>query len=140
MSEFEPRILCFACNWCSYAAADIAGTSRLHYPSNVRIIRVMCSGMVSPEYILKAFEDGIDGVMVAGCHIGDCHYISGNMRAEERIEKLSKLLHTLGLEDERLMLRWIATSEGPLFAEAIKEFVGQLKKVGPSPFGKELVA
>ncbi|MDY6892562.1 MAG: hydrogenase iron-sulfur subunit [Chloroflexota bacterium] len=140
MSEFEPRILCFACNWCSYAAADIAGTSRLHYPSNVRVIRVMCSGMVSPEYVLKAFEEGFDGVMIAGCHIGDCHYISGNMRAEERIEKLKKLLHTLGLEDERLLLRWIATSEGPLFAETITQFVGQLKKVGPSPFRKELVA
>ena len=140
MSEFEPRIVCFACNWCSYAAADIAGTSRLHYPSNVRVIRVMCSGMVSPEYVLKAFEDGFDGVMIAGCHIGDCHYISGNMRAEERIEKLKKLLHTLGLEDERLLLRWIATSEGPLFAETITQFVEQLKKVGPSPFRKELVA
>ena len=140
MSEFEPRIVCFACNWCSYAAADIAGTSRLHYPSNVRVIRVMCSGMVSPEYVLKAFEEGFDGVMIAGCHIGDCHYISGNMRAEERIEKLKKLLHTLGLEDERLLLRWIATSEGPLFAETITQFVGQLKKVGPSPFRKELVA
>ena len=140
MNEFEPRIICFACNWCSYAAADIAGTSRIHYPPNVRIIRVMCSGMVNPEYILRAFEGGFDGVLVAGCHIGDCHYISGNIKAQERIESLKALLHILGLEDERLKLEWIATSEGPIFAATIKEYVEQLKKLGPSPFRKELVA
>ena len=140
MNEFEPRLLCFACNWCSYSAADIAGTSRIQYPPNVRIIRVMCSGMVNPEYILKAFEIGFDGVLVAGCHLGDCHYISGNYKAQEMVGRLSKLLHILGLEDERLMLKWIATSEGPIFAETIKEFVEQLKKLGPSPFRKELVS
>ena len=134
MNEFEPRILCFACNWCSYAAADIAGTSRIHYPSNVRIVRVMCSGMVNPEYVLRAFERGFDGVLVAGCHIGDCHYISGNIKAEERIGRLKKLVYILGLEDERLRLEWIATSEGPIFAETIKEYVEQLKRIGPSPF------
>lgn len=140
MSEFEPNILCFACNWCSYAAADIAGTSRIHYPPNVRLLRVMCSGMVDAEYVLKALEAGFDGVMVAGCHIGDCHYISGNIKAQEMVTRLKKLLHILGLEDERLMLKWIATSEGPIFAETIKEYVEQLKKLGPSPFRKELVA
>ncbi len=140
MSEFEPNILCFACNWCSYAAADIAGTSRIHYPPNVRLLRVMCSGMVDAEYVLKALEAGFDGVMVAGCHIGDCHYISGNIKAQEMVTRLKKLLHILGLEDERLMLKWIATSEGPIFAETIKEYVEQLKKLGPSPFRKEVVA
>ena len=139
MSEFEPSILCFACNWCSYAAADIAGTSRIQYPPNVRLLRVMCSGMVDAEYVLKALEAGFDGVMVAGCHIGDCHYISGNIKAQEMVDRLKKLLHILGLEDERLMLKWIATSEGPIFAETIKEYVEQLKKLGPSPFRKELV-
>jgi len=139
LSEFEPNILCFACNWCSYAAADIAGTSRIHYPPNVRLLRVMCSGMVDAEYVLKALEAGFDGVMVAGCHIGDCHYISGNIKAQEMVTRLKKLLHILGLEDERLMLKWIATSEGPIFAETIKEYVEQLKKLGPSPFRKELV-
>lgn len=140
MSEFEPNILCFACNWCSYAAADIAGTSRIHYPPNVRLLRVMCSGMVDAEYVLKSLEAGFDGVMVAGCHIGDCHYISGNIKAQEMVTRLKKLLHILGLEDERLMLKWIATSEGPIFAETIKEYVEQLKKLGPSPFRKEVVA
>jgi F420-non-reducing hydrogenase iron-sulfur subunit len=140
VSEFEPSILCFACNWCSYAAADIAGTSRIQYPPNVRLLRVMCSGMVDAEYVLKALEAGFDGVMVAGCHIGDCHYISGNIKAQEMVARLKKLLHILGLEDERLMLKWIATSEGPIFAETIKEYVEQLKKLGPSPFRKELVA
>jgi len=139
LSEFEPNILCFACNWCSYAAADIAGTSRIHYPPNVRLLRVMCSGMVDAEYVMKALEAGFDGVMVAGCHIGDCHYISGNIKAQEMVTRLKKLLHILGLEDERLMLKWIATSEGPIFAETIKEYVEQLKKLGPSPFRKELV-
>ena len=97
VNGFEPKIVAFTCNWCSYAAADLAGTSRIHYPPNVRIIRVMCSGMVDPIYVLKAFEAGFDGVLVAGCHIGDCHYISGNVKAQDRIEKLRRVLHTLGL-------------------------------------------
>ena len=139
MSEFEPRLLCFACNWCSYSAADIAGTSRIQYPPNVRMIRVMCSGMVNPEYVLKAFEVGFDGVLIAGCHLGDCHYISGNYRAQEMVERLKGLLQVLGLEDGRLKLKWIATSEGPLFAQTIRESVEELKKLGPSPFKKEPV-
>ena len=137
MNGFEPLLAAFTCNWCSYAGADLAGTSRIHYPPNVRIIRVMCSGMVDPVYILKAFETGADGVLVAGCHIGDCHYISGNVRAQERIETVRRLLHTLGLEDERLRLEWISAAEGGRFAETIKEFVGQLKELGPSPFKRE---
>jgi len=140
VNGFEPKIVAFTCNWCSYAAADLAGTSRIHYPSNVRIIRVMCSGMIDPIYVLRAFETGFDGVLLAGCHIGDCHYISGNMRAEERTAKLRRLLHTLGLEDERLKLEWISAAEGGGFAETIKEYVGQLKQLGPSPLRKEATA
>jgi F420-non-reducing hydrogenase iron-sulfur subunit len=139
-AEFEPQIVAFTCNWCSYAAADLAGTSRVSYPPNVLLIRVMCSGMVDPIYVLKSFEKGFDGVLIAGCHIGDCHYISGNVTAEERIGKLKKLIHTLGLEDERLRLEWISTAEGGKFAETIKELVGQLKQLGPSPLRKEVMA
>ena len=137
VNGFEPKIVAFTCNWCSYAAADLAGTSRIPYPPNVRIIRVMCSGMVDPIYVLKAFEAGFDGVLVAGCHIGDCHYISGNVKAQDRIEKLRRVLHTLGLEDQRLRLEWISAAEGGGFAETVKEHVGQLKELGPSPFRKE---
>ena len=140
MNGFEPQIVAFTCNWCSYAAADLAGTSRIHYPSNVRIIRVMCSGMIDPIYVLRAFESGFDGVLLAGCHMGDCHYISGNVRAEERTAKLRKLLHTLGLEDERLKLEWISAAEGGGFAETIKEYVAQLKELGPSLLRKEATA
>jgi F420-non-reducing hydrogenase iron-sulfur subunit len=104
------------------------------------MIRVMCSGMVDPVYVLKALETGFDGVLIAGCHIGDCHYISGNVKAQERIAKLRTLLHTLGLEEERLRLEWISASEGGGFAETIKEYVGQLKELGPSPFRKEPAA
>ncbi len=134
MTEFEPRIIAFACNWCTYAAADIAGTSRIQYPANVRIIRVMCSGMVAPEHISQALENGADGVLVAGCHPGDCHYISGNLKAEERFQMVSQVTRMLGLEPERVKLRWIATSEGPIFAETIKEMVREIKQLGPSPF------
>ena len=140
MNGFEPQIVAFTCNWCSYAAADLAGTSRIQYPSNVRIIRVMCTGMIDPIYVLRSFEAGFDGVLLAGCHIGDCHYISGNVRAEERTAKLRRLLHTLGLEDERLKLEWISAAEGGGFAETIKEYVGQLKQLGPSPLRKEATA
>jgi len=134
MAEFEPRIIAFACNWCAYAAADIAGTSRIHYPPNVRVIRVMCSGMVAPEHISRALESGADGVLVAGCHPGDCHYISGNLKAEEKFQMLKKVTGVLGIEDERVKLKWIATSEGPIFAKTIEEMVQELKKLGPSPF------
>ena len=140
MSEFEPQLIAFACNWCSYAAADLGGTSRIHYPANVRIIRVMCSGMMDPIYILRAFEQGADGVLVTGCKPGDCHYISGNLRAEERIAKLKQIVHILGLEEERLKLKWISTSEGVIFAKTIAETVDELKKLGPSPLKKETVA
>lgn len=139
MIEFEPQLIAFACNWCSYAASDLGGTSRLKYPANVRIIRVMCSSMVDPMYVLRAFEQGADGVLIAGCKPGDCHYISGNLRAEEMVARLKKIVHTLGLEQERLKLKWISTSEGIVFARTIAETVAQLKKLGPTPFRKEPV-
>jgi F420-non-reducing hydrogenase iron-sulfur subunit len=137
---FEPKIVALTCNWCSYAAADLAGTSRIHYPPNVRTIRVMCSGMVDPIYVLRALETGFDGVLIAGCHPGDCHYISGNVRAQERVDRLRRLLHILGLEDERLRLEWISAAEGGIFAETIEKYVGRLKELGPSPFRKEAAA
>jgi len=132
MAEFEPKIIAFACNWCTYAAADIAGTSRIHYPANVRIVRVMCSGMVDPIYVLKAFEMGADGVLVAGCHEMDCHYLNGPLKCDAMFEKLKRMVNTLGLEGERLRREMISTSESPIFAQVIKEMVEQLKKLGPS--------
>ncbi len=138
ITEFEPRIIAFTCNWCAYSAADIAGISRFHYPANVRNIKVMCTGMIDPGYILRAFERGADGVLVAGCEIGDCHYISGNIKAKERVERLKKLLHILGLEDERLRLEWIDAGDGRKFADTIENMAGKLKKLGPSPFKKEV--
>jgi F420-non-reducing hydrogenase iron-sulfur subunit len=133
MAEFEPKIIAFCCNWCTYAAADIAGTSRIHYPANVRIVRVMCSGMVDPIYVLKAFEMGADGVLVAGCHEVDCHYLNGPLKCDAMFEKLKRVVNTLGLEEERLRREMISTSESPIFAQVIEEMVGQLKKLGPSP-------
>ena len=134
MSDFEPKIVAFACNWCAYAAADLAGTSRMSYPPNVELIRVMCSGMVDPIYVLRSFEMGFDGVLIAGCHPGDCHYISGNLKAQERVKALQRLLHTLGLENGRLRLEWCSTAEGEKFATTVTEFVAELKELGPSPF------
>lgn len=134
MAEFEPQIVAFCCNWCTYAAADLAGTSRVHYPPNVRIVRVMCSGMVNPMYVLKAFEGGADGVLVAGCHLADCHYLDGPVKCDAMVDKLSKVLHVLGLEDERFRREMVSASEGVIFAQIIREMVEQLKKVGPSPF------
>jgi len=136
MTDFEPLIIAFACNWCSYAASDVAGTSRTCYPANVRIIRVMCSGMVEPTYILRALDGGADGVLLAGCRPGDCHYISGNLKAERMVEGLRVLLRRLGLEEERLRLRWISAGEGGLFAKTIEEMVAQLKEKGPSRLKK----
>lgn len=135
MTEFSPRIVAFCCNWCSYVGADLAGTSRLQYPPNIRIIKVMCSGQVFPSYILKALELGADGVMVAGCHIGDCHYVSGNKMAEERIKMLSGVMTNLGLDTRRVRLEWISASEGVKFAKTAKEFVEEIIKLGPNPLG-----
>ena len=131
--EFQPRILAFACNWCSYAGADLAGVSRFQYHSSVRIIRVMCSGRMDPGLILTAFEKGMDGVIVSGCHPGDCHYISGNEKAEKTIESTKRLLKTVGLSEKRLRLQWVSAAEGQKFSESINEFVDEIKNIGKSP-------
>lgn len=133
MSDFEPRIVAFCCNWCSYAGADLAGVSRFQYPPNARIVRVMCSGRVEPQFILRAFELGADGVLVAGCHIGDCHYISGNEKAQKKIEATKDLIDQLGIGSTRLRLEWISASEGSKFAETMKDFIEHLKGLGPNP-------
>lgn len=131
--EFEPFILAFACNWCSYAGADLAGVSRFQYPPNIRIIRLMCSGRVAPNFIMDALSKGVDGVLVAGCHIGDCHYISGNEKAQDRIKSTKELLLMLGLDEKRVRLEWISASEGKRFADVMTEFVNEIKALGPSP-------
>jgi F420-non-reducing hydrogenase iron-sulfur subunit len=133
MEEFEPRIVAFLCNWCAYTGADLAGTSRIQYPPNVRSIRVMCTGGVDPIYVLKAFLEGADGVLIGGCHPGDCHYQSGNLKARRRVAILKGILEELGLDPDRVWLRWISASEGKLFAETIKEMVQALKEKGPNP-------
>jgi F420-non-reducing hydrogenase iron-sulfur subunit len=134
MSGYEPRIVGFLCNWCSYAGADLAGVSRLQYPPNMRSIRVMCSGRVHPSFILEAFRGGADGVLVAGCHTpGDCHYISGNFKAERRVALLHSLLDQLGIERERLRLEWVSAAEGERFSQVVKEMTEDLKRLGPSP-------
>jgi F420-non-reducing hydrogenase iron-sulfur subunit len=131
---FEPKIVGFLCNWCSYAGADLAGISRMQYPTNVRVIRVMCSGRVDPGFILEAFKNGADAVLVAGCHLpSDCHYIAGNFKANRRIALLRKVLTEFGIEPERLRLEWISASEGDQFAKTIKELTEQIRKLGPSP-------
>ena len=136
MSEkiaFEPKIIGFLCNWCSYAGADLAGVSRIQYPPNIRIIRVMCSGRIDPIFVLEAFKDGADGVLVAGCHLpSDCHYISGNFKALRRVNLLKKVIEELGIEPERLRLEWISASEGAKFAAVVRDMVGQIKKLGPN--------
>ncbi len=131
MAEFNPKIVGFACNWCCYAGADLAGTSRLQYPANLRLIRVMCSGRIEPEFILRAFRDGADGVFVGGCHPGDCHYVSGNYKAQKRIILLQSLLEGLGIEKERLELQWVSASEGQRFADAVTSFTERIRQLGP---------
>jgi len=130
--EWTPQIVAFCCNWCSYAGADLAGVSRFQYPPNIRVIRVMCSGRVDPSFVLKALKNGADGVLVTGCHIGDCHYISGNEYTRDRFEKLhSILIKQLGVNPKRVKLEWISASEGKRFAEVITEFTNDIKELGP---------
>lgn len=135
-SNFEPMILGFACNWCSYAGADLAGTSRMQYPPNVRVIRVMCSGRVDPTFILRAFAMGVDGVFIGGCHPGDCHYIEGNHKARRMVALTKLLLQDLGIEPERLRLEWISASEGARFAQVISDFTKTIKELGPICWNK----
>lgn len=131
MNGFEPKIVAFLCNWCSYVAADAAGVARLPQKPNVRVIRVFCSGMVDPSYVLKAFSSGADGALIAGCHPGDCHYISGNIKAMRRAPLLKSLLNDLGVEDGRFRLEWIAASEGPRYASVIDEMIEKIRMLGP---------
>lgn len=129
--SFEPRILGFLCTWCSYTGADLAGTARLRYPSNLRAVRLPCSGRVAPELILKAFDQGADGVLILGCHIGECHYDNGNHRTAKRIPVLKALLNFAGLEPERLRLDWVSASEGERFARLVAEFTEAVRQLGP---------
>jgi len=133
VDAFEPTIIAFACNWCSYSGADLAGTSRFQYPTNLRIIRVMCSGRVDPLLVLKALRNGADGVLVSGCHPADCHYISGNEKTETRIDFLKRFLRQVGLDPRRVHLEWISGSEGEKFARVATEFTETLRGMGPNP-------
>ena len=134
---FDPRIVVFACNWCSYAGADTAGVSRIQHQPHFRMIRVMCSGRIQPAFVFRAFEKGADGVLVSGCHFGDCHYIFGNERAVEQFAKTMNVVKLLGIEEGRLRLEWISAAEGNRFAEVINEFTDQVRALGPSPFATE---
>ena len=132
MSErFEPRIVVLCCNWCTYAGADLAGTSRMKYAPNVRLVRVMCSGRVDPSFVLKAFQDGADGVLVAGCHLGDCHYINGNHKTMRRFPALATMLRQFGVDEARLRLEWISASEGDVFVRVVNEMTEQVRALGP---------
>ncbi|MFC2160700.1 hydrogenase iron-sulfur subunit [Acidobacteriota bacterium] len=132
--DYDPLIVSFCCNWCSYTGADLAGVSRLQYPPNVRIIRVMCSGMVHPNLVIDALTKGADGVIICGCHPGDCHYEDGNLKTEKRAEAINLMLEDFGLEEERFRLEWVSASEGPKFAQVMTDFTEQVKKLGPSPY------
>ena len=129
--SFEPRVVAFLCNWCSYAGADNAGVARMPSPANVLPIRVMCSGRVSPEMVLRAFRAGADGILVMGCHIGDCHYSSGNHRTVKRIPLLRNLLSYAGINPDRLRLEWVSAAEAPRFVQVTTEFVEQIRELGP---------
>ena len=129
--QFEPRIVGFLCRWCSYTGADLAGTSRMQYPANMAAIRVMCSGRVDPTFVVKALKDGADGVLIAGCHPGDCHYSEGNFKTMRRYPMLLNLLDQFGIDRGRVRLEWISASEGERFAEVVTEFTEQLKTLGP---------
>ncbi len=132
--EPDVKILAFLCNWCSYAGADLAGVSRMQYPHNIRVIRVMCSGRVDPKFILRGFEVGADGVIVMGCHFGDCHYLEGNYEAEKKFLMTKEFLKLIGF-DNRVRLEWVSASEGAIYAATVKEFTEQIKSLGPSPAG-----
>jgi F420-non-reducing hydrogenase iron-sulfur subunit len=130
--NWQPKIIVFLCNWCSYAAADLAGVGRMQYPSNVRIIRIPCTGRMSPKFILSALRSGADGILVSGCHPGDCHYLSGNLMARRRFILFKKLLEYIGIEEDRLHLSWISAAEGERFAEVIKGVTESVRALGPS--------
>ncbi len=136
--NFRPTIVAFLCNWCAYTGADLAGTSRLRYAPNIRIIRIMCSGRLEPTFILKAFQQGADGVLVCGCHPGDCHYQEGNYKCLRRFRLISKFIVQMGIEKERLQLEWISASEGKQFAELVNSMTKTLLEMGPSKIKSSL--
>ncbi len=136
MDEFAPKIVAFFCNWCSYAGADLAGVSRLKCPPNIRIIKVMCSGGVSDRFILKAFALGADGVLVCGCHPGDCHYTKGNLNTRRRVAGLKPFLSVMGIDNDRLKLEWIGASESTKVVETVSSFTQTVKNLGPSPLNR----
>ncbi|HJX66095.1 MAG TPA: hydrogenase iron-sulfur subunit [Polyangia bacterium] len=139
--NFQPRIVGFLCNWCSYAGADLAGTSRLKVPANLRVVRVPCSGRINPLFIFKALEEGADGVMVSGCHPGDCHYISGNRYAKRKLAVLRRLLDWVGIEPERIHFTWLSASEGARYSVEVTEFVDKVRALGRrNPMAREGVA
>jgi coenzyme F420-reducing hydrogenase delta subunit len=131
VSVFEPRIVAFLCNWCSYAGADLAGVSRIQYPTNIRVIRVPCSGRINPLYIVRALQNGVDGVLVSGCHPGDCHYISGNLFARRKFALLKKFLDNLGIEPERVQFSWVSAAEGVRFAQVVEQVTSRIRPLGP---------
>jgi len=133
--SWEPKITAFLCNWCSYAGADLAGQSRLEYPPNVRIIRVPCSGRVNPLFVIKSLMQGADGVLISGCHTGDCHYSEGNFYARRRFTILKKLLEYLGIDPRRFQMSWVSASEGEKWARVVKELTEEIKQAGPSRLG-----
>jgi F420-non-reducing hydrogenase iron-sulfur subunit len=130
-SDWEPRIVAFFCNWCTYTAADLAGVSRMKYAPNVRIIRVMCSGRVDPQFVIEAFAKGADGVLIGGCHPGDCHYIEGNYKALRRFHLLRRMLNSMGIENDRFRLEWISASEGEKIKLVINDMVDKVQQLGP---------
>ena len=129
--EFEPTILAFVCNWCTYTAADLAGTSRMVQQPNLRLVRMMCTGMVDPKYIVKSLLSGADGVLVSGCHPGDCHYINGNYKARRRVKLLNEILPQFGIEKQRVKLTWVGASEGNEFAATVNSFINEIRELGP---------
>ena len=139
MNDYEPRIIAFVCNWCTYTAADLAGTSRLFQPPNMRMIRMMCTGMVDPKYVVKALLEGADGVLISGCHPGDCHYINGNLKARRRVKLLQEILPQFGFDQRRIKLTWIGASEGIDFARTVKELVTDIRALGPSDVRQQMV-
>lgn len=132
MSEkFEPNVVAFLCNWCSYAGADLAGTSRIGYPSNIKVIRVMCTGRVNPLFVVNAFQQGADGVLVSGCHPGDCHYMEGNLYARRRFALMRELLEYVGVDPRRFSMSWVSASEGAKWKEVVEEVVEKAREAGP---------
>jgi len=139
MSSFEPKIVAFLCNWCTYAGADLAGTSRYQYPPNVRVIRVMCSSRINPAFIINALLEGADGVLVSGCHPGECHYTSGNYMARRRLVLMRRMLEYLGIHPDRFRMSWVSASEGAKWAAVVKEVTEAVKVLGPNDIKREQV-